>query len=431
MISSLRIKNGNVISNPIRGVINITSGNFMDIKAKSYTVTIGAPGLDGLISDATNRCPYVTAVSGVNPDGFGNLFLLGGHTSQVEYMQNHLGVCDMSQRDDRPIIFRAIYDMLRILRLWLDAHKDSLLLSEIPGNSQWDNMVAEDKNKDYYLSYSTDDGEVPPFMLPVEEGLVSESRGRSDIVAIGPALRLYNEYQSIVAMWNRLVKEPETIVEVRIHPGDNSGIYVGVTANIPLRDVSADATLTVTTKIIAVFSGQTGSNLYVWNRALDAYCRLLPRHPGYERSIEIKGDKLQGTTDTAASSKLDSEGKVIKWGSDATLEATYTETIDGSEKPLATIYTTQMVYEAIPFCLCRNETSYADSLGGLHYVSQEKNTWTIRVIVSYTYESADGRDTETVLNKEYTKQTIFAEVCDDPYPDKIADDDVDEETGSA
>jgi hypothetical protein len=75
-----------------------------------------------------------------------------------------------------------------------------------------------------------------------------------------------------------------------------------------------------------------------------------------------------------------------------------------------------MLYEVIPFCKCSGEKSYADSLTGMHYVQQDTNKWAIDVLVYYTIDDGDQVD---VINKSYTKETIYAEVCYDPYKDKL------------
>ena len=411
MITSIRIKKGGIESDPIIGSIRLDSGPYMQIKESKGSVHIGTTELDDIENGIPTACPYVTTISGTSPDGFGNVFVLGGSTSQVDYNDKGILLCDMSQRNDSPSIFRAIYDMLRILRRWLDAHKDSLLLSEVPGESQWKHMQDSDMANDYYLTAK----DKPEFSLPIAPDIIRDARPRGDIVSIGPALRLYNEYQSVVAMWNRIVKDPESIVEIRIHPGDNAGIYVGVTSNIPLQEANDNSKVVITTTITVSFTGQTGDNLYVWSRAMDAYCRVYPRRAGdREYSITFPGEYKSGSSVASNSSVLDRDGKVVKYPH--TLVATYTESLDGSKSPLATTYTSQMLYEAIPFCKCAREVSYADSLSGLHYVQQDINTWTIHVLVEYYI---DDIKQDTVIDKSYTKKTIYAKVCTDPYKDKL------------
>lgn len=445
MITSITIKNRDENPKTITGSILLDSGPYMQVKESKGSVYIGTTGLDGINDGTPISCPYVATVSGASPDGFGNVFVLGGSTSQVDYFPTKEGetiqgiaLCDMSQRNDSPIIFRAIYDMLRILRRWLDAHKDSLLLSDAPGDKQWKNMLAYDHDSDYYSKSESTAPDFPIFReVPPDysssttdtSNTYTDTRLRSEITSIGPSLRLYNEYQSVVALWNRIVKDPESVVEIRIHPGDNAGIYVGVTSNIPLQHVSPDSTVTITSKITVSFTGQTGDNLRVWNRVMPSYCRVYPKNSNNISTIDYPGVLVAGSTAGAQSSKLDKDGQVTDKTSD--LVATYTETIAGTgANPLATTYTAQMLYEVIPFCLCKGETSYADSLFGLHYTQHDTNAWTINVSVSY---QVDNEDSSEILNKTYYRSTIYAEVCSDPYPDKIPDDadNGDEETENA
>lgn len=426
MVTSLRIKNGNTISEPITGSIKLEAYHGMLVKCSNGTIVLSTDGLREFKNGNLVKCPYVTKLSGVSSDSFGNIYVLGGTTSQVDFKDNGLKLCDMSQRNDSPAIFRAIYDMLRILRRWIDAHKDSLLLSAKSGEVQWSNMQTDDQKNDYYLTATEETR--PKFNIPVSDDIIYDDRTRAEITSLGPALRLYNEYQAVVALWNRIVDEPESIVDVRIHPGDNAGIYIGVTSNIPLKAASPQSTVIITTKITVSFTGQDKAldpdnnpidNLYVWSRVMDNYCRVYPTRKS-TRSYEISfpGVSTTGSSDAAKSSKLDKDGKVIKYPAplDAPLAATYTERLYGQEEPISNICTSQMLYEVIPFCICSGETSYADSLTGMHYVQQDTNTWTINVLVYYTID--DG-DQVAVINKSYTKETIYAEVCYDPYKDKL------------
>lgn len=423
MVTAIKIKQGSDASDilAINGNVNISSGEHIIMTGRDNVINIGTSGLDDLIVNISDRCPYVSKLSDVSCDSFGNINILGDVTSQVDVAasDNTLLLCDMSQRDDRPVLFRAIYDMLRILRRWIDAHKDSLLISAEPGEYQWRDMQDEDISSDYYLNAVNK----PSFTLPITEDILYDSRSRSDIPSLGPALRLFNEYQSVVAMWNRIVREPESIVEVRIHPGDNAGIYIGVTSNIPLQDVQPDSTVVITTEVTAVFTGQTGDNLYVWSRAMDAYCRVYPARVIDDvntDNITFPGYRATGSTSSALNSKLDRDGRIIKYP--AALTARYSKVMDGTKEPLANTYTTQMIYEAIPFCMCYGETSYADSLFGLHYVKQNTNRWDIHVTVTY---AVDNSSPHVVLSKSYTKDTVYADVCTDPYLDKVPDDEDD------
>lgn len=417
MITSITIKSGEHASKKITGAVSLSSDDTLRLSRTDTGVKIDLTDISRLAIPMPDACPYVSKISGVAPDPYGNINLLSDVTSQVDHADNSVQLCDMSQEDRTPQLYRAVYDMLRILRRWIDAHKDSLLLTPDSADIQWRGMQEEDIGTDYLLKeigYTK-----PPYRLPISDDIILDNRGRSDIPSIGQALRLYNEYQSVVAMWNYIVQQPDTIIEARIHPGDNSGIYVGVTVNIPITTV-IEEDITVEVKVVASFSPQEGT--YVWLRAPAGYSRIYPSTGVLSTATSVPGDTVIGTSpDSISQSVLDKEGKVIAYGGGPMAPATFTAVIDHTAARLASVYTVQMIMEAIPYNRCSNEMSYADSRRALHYTVQEKNEWNINVMVA-----VNGNVT---VQKTMHKSTPFARVCEDPYPDIQPPDLEDEQEG--
>ena len=390
MIRSIKIKNGSNIHTVRNTGAPVLSGiGTIDITRKYDNVVIGADSdqlYDTPQTDYINSLksvPYMTKISGVTPNSNGMIWLLGDKSSNVYTLgDNTLHISDIAQTVDYPRIYASVYSMLRQLRLWVDAHKDTLILRTDTANTQWDNMLNDSDDwtpdNDYHLS-------IPYY---------SEDRPRYDIQAIGDATNFLNMYFATVALWNYAVGRPMSDVETRLHPEDASGMYIGANIVIP-RLSNVDTTIDVTINIYRL-EGQEGEDLYLWIR-----CPIAIITPDIDDDIDvtIPGEQAQSTKPSI----LD-EGYQIKAPAlnGDPIPVSFTCTVPaGSESH--NMYTIQSVIEVIPFYMCDSST-YAESLLADREVVQGTNTWKVSTIVK-----SNGviiQDTEDIKNTAYALKCI-------------------------
>ena len=339
------------------------------------------------------KAPYVGSISSVHPSYNGMLWILGDLTSQVDLSDdtNTLYLCDMSQTVDIPSIYRAVYDMLHILRLWVDGHKDSLLLTEDLGNSNWDAM-----NADRWLPAAGSPGS------SVLTGVIDD-RPREEIPAMGPALNLLNEYYSTVALWNHIVSSPDSDISVRLHPADRAGIYVGIHMRVQIPDKKH---VKCRIEISCSYTGQTGADM--WTRVPVARC--VPAK-GTTVTYTLSGESLS----SSIPSILDNGRHIYNTN---TITPEIMVDIPESET-MRTSYTVQTVVEAIPFYRCTvKEKTYADSKRADHYEASGENEWNIAVKV---YRTVGDSPEELVETKSVSKNTAYAAMCEmQPDPEEGA-----------
>ena len=386
MVTSIRIKD-QVISGlvPITADSNISissDDNIMSIRRYSMEEDPRLEYLAKLLE--SGEAPYVSKISGVSPDTWGNVWMLGGKTSQVDINNsNTILLSDMAQTVDFPHIYSNVYAMLRQIRLWIDAHKDNLLLSDTTANDMWDHMqdTADGANDNWRppVNPVADDKTITMF---------TESRLRSEIPSLGTAINMLNEYLGVVALWNYIVGTPKASVDVRLHPADQAGIYVGANIVVPIVEKK---NTTIRVEISASFEGQTGENLYMWNRM--PVCRIVPGGASIKPAISLSGDT--GIKDTSILDKgHQKQGSAI----------TGTATFEIPVKAIHTAHTVQCVLEAIPFYLCDDEVTYADSKKATHYYSIGENKWTVTIKIY--------RDGSVINEYRSTKNTAYAAVCE-------------------
>lgn len=348
-------------------VFRAGTSEFMDNKYTSY--------LKDLMLNGKKNLPYVASVAGVYPNQWHNIWVLGGQTAQVDLGEGPgtLTICDMSQTVDYPRIYKSVYGMLRQLRLWIDAHKDSLILRDNRASVQWQNML-----------YSTDDWYVPE-TSPDTRPIFQETRLRNDISAIGPAVGLLNEYLGIIHFWNYAVGIPESSISVRLHPADYAGLYIGFNIDLP---VTSKEEINIEVKISASFTGQTGDNLYIWSRVPVA--RVLPLGLG-SVTYELSGE---ASPESNTASILDDGVQVQGTSISGVLS------INIPEEDVRVSHTIQCVLEVIPFYLCSDsEKTYADSKRAIREDTTGENVWTISATI----------DGDTTITK--TKNTAYAAEC--------------------
>ena len=212
MISSINVSGSRLTGDvSLSNAFKITENNDLNISADIGALYDNKWTRYMQSIDSCNSLPYVTNISNVGPDDWNILWLLGGKTTQVDVSDGTIEICDMAQTVDYPRIYKSVYAMLRQLRLWIDANKDSLLLYQPDALKQWDDMVSDiDDNK-----WDTKD----------LESVYMETRSRDDIDTIGQATSMINEYVGTVALWNHIVGLPESAVSIRLHPADSAGIY--------------------------------------------------------------------------------------------------------------------------------------------------------------------------------------------------------------
>lgn len=440
-VRKIRIINKDGVSRDIMGCPSISGTHGASINGTNRSIRIDIPEVTGYTHPYKDRLdaghvptlPYIASIDGVRADQYGCLYILGGHTSQIDHKDHGINICDMSQDNRYPQIFRSIYDMLTILRRWIDGHKDSLLLYGDLAEKQWSEMLSEDYN-DYYQKAGSDVPDYPLYKDPDTGDLISDRRTRDAISSFSEPIGLLNEYQSVVAMWNYVASQPEHVSTARIHPGDNAGVYIGAAINIPTTNIPDNTTgyLRVLIKISVSMSGQSSvsekNKAYMWMRSPDAYSKLVPAAPG----VRISGPVVPGSSviGTNPQSILDAEGRISDIVPETSLD-TYMNVYIPISSNMSTVYTVQTLLEAIPFCLCGTENSYYDSKTGVHFVQQDLNTWTIRLSVhtgivssisTGSGESTPSKDMTELVNDSIVKTTQYAQVCDDPYVEEDEDD---------
>lgn len=371
------------------GVLNIKTSDTIKATCEGQSVSLDVnttthdPRLEyynGLMAGDI-KLPYISAISGVNSDQWGRLWLLGGLTTQIDTVDtNTLSICDMAQTVDYPRIYRNVYAMLRQIRLWLDAHKDNLLLDKSDALSQWDAMRSESDWSPVITppdDVDTSDSYTPAMFV--------ERRSREDIRALGDAVNLLNEYYGVVALWNYAVSRPKNTISSRLHPADSAGVYVGINLEVP---VTAAADTNIEVGIRLSYVGQTDT--YTWCRM--PVVRIVPE-------AGTISSKLSGTKSESTVGSILDEGNQIK-GADVTGSASFT--IPAAD--VRTSHTIQVVMEAIPFYLCGlNEKTYADSKKAERFSATGENVWTIEVVVK--------RNGHELYAHTSTKRTPYVNTC--------------------
>lgn len=203
-----------------------------------------------------NKIPYLTSITGASANDRGNVMLLGSETTNVDYKEVTIGphdtkksfvITDMAQTAPYTIIFNVIHDMLRQIRLWLDAHKDNLLLpnpdveqyTTVPASVyMWNKMLAmEDTGtptvpvvtttKLYEGCDCSSASDDPCSLFPTNPSCAMphfrEDRQRDEVIP--KSLNLLNEYKSLVFLWNSIVSQPIVQIHPKQHPEDPAGLY--------------------------------------------------------------------------------------------------------------------------------------------------------------------------------------------------------------
>lgn len=396
MISSIRIKGSEDIR--IKGSVSISTDNTIGLWSGDSSIHINRTTpekdpkeeyLDALKSSGS--APYVSKITGVSPDAWGNVWLLGGKTFQVDYTTSstsELTLCDMAQTVDYPRIYMNVYNMLRRIRLWVDAHKDNLLLDPDRAYAQWTLMNG--------LSHESNDNWRPkenPFDKNASLTFTEDSRSREEIMSLGTPINLLNEYLGVVALWNHIVGTPRAEVDVRLHPADQAGLYIGANMVVPIlkkEDTKIRLDISVS------FTGQTGDNLYTWSRI--PVCKVIPGGKSITTSVVLEGDS---SSVSKTPSILDNGSQ--KQGTSVQSHIEFTIPKDS----VHTSHTIQCVLEAIPFYLCStDEKTYADSKKAEHYSKSGENVWTIKIDI-YRNDEKDP-----VNSYKYTKNTAYTTVCE-------------------
>lgn len=328
--------------------------------------------------------PYVVSISKVRPDIWRNMWLLGGKTTQLSTERTNtsdgnITISDMAQTVDYPRIYRSVYAMLRQLRLWIDTNKDSLLLYQSEAESQWSKMLSDDGDNEW----TSDD----------LANIYMETRDRSGIPVLAPATSFINEYVGTVALWNHIVGLPESDINIRLHPADQAGIYVGVDVIIPM-DAYKDTDLNVSVSLS--MAGQSGDNLYMWLRVPNA--SLTPGGSGQKPVVTIPGESGIVSQEPSI---LDEGHTINSTSAEITVSATIpTEDVRNQ-------HVLQCVIEAIPFYLCSDdEKTYPDSKKAEHASAAGENVWTISVVIT--------KDGEVIQELTETKKSAYTTVCPEP-----------------
>lgn len=365
--------------------------------------------------NSIKRIPYVTNISGVRPNVFNSIWIIGGKTSQIDYVHDYdekggsFTVCDMAQTVDFPRIYRSVYAMLRQIRLWLDAHKDSLILTKNAAEDQWLNMLDDldqDSGSVWYPPASPGDSiETAPKMF-------KETRNRGDIPAIGHAVNFLNAYQGTVALWNYIVGTPSASVSARLHTADNAGVYIGANITVPIPEklttyirITYNVRMTGQADIISNDESTKDQILYAWMRI-----PIASALPG-----DIQGSyALPGSTGASnPPSILDTNSSQIKVSDITPISITF-KIPESSD--MSTSYTIKSVLEIIPFYLDGGSaTTYADSKREDRFESIGTNTWNISVLVercqTKTDDEVSDEDYKQILRIERTKTTPHVPTC--------------------
>lgn len=445
MLEVLKIKHKDVVTEITDPIITIDAGDYIGVHKTDTGLRVQVTDISQIPNtyrdvydklrdeyDKLKTSPYLSRLCGVVPDAYGNIWLLGGATSQVDtesadntYVNktNDILLCDMSQEDRTPQILRAMYDILRQIRLWIDAYKDTLLCTPASGETQWTAMLAETTTEDAPVLEIVKSGESSDNKYPM--AVLKETREeRGTIPAIGPSTAIRNEYQSVVALWNYIVAQPKSSLVVRTHPGDSAGIYVALSMNIPIEKISdkTETTVTVTITITppSYKSSDSSSSSSIptkmWFR--NPICQVIAAGAGTTKTATCTFDPSGSKVDGLNASQLDTEGKVADSG---LLTATITATLPNT----CSLYTLQAVIDCIPFNLCvrkgedgnsvYTEVSYADSRQGMHYTNFGQAEWT----VAGSYTIGDST-TETTIGSDIKHTTGLPSVCTDTtdfYPE--------------
>lgn len=380
---------------PGPGISVIPSGNSISIDAD--TSIIGDTPYSRLfdeIVDGTIKLPYISAISGVKPDINGNLWLLGGKTSQVSYTTDTFTISDMGQTVDYPRIYRSVYAMLRQIRLWLDAHKDTLLLTKGNADSWWERM----KN---------DQNDWKPLESDYSKYYFEESRPRDSIADIGDATNMISQYMAVVALWNYIVNQPLANYSARLHPADSAGVYIGADINIPRTtdgEFSVDVEFT-----IEISTQQAVDGMRVWLRM-----PILSCEPNDNDKVKLSNIIVNGTEHTpseSGASVLDS-GVHIDWPEGGTISVSYTITMP-AEDTSANMYTTHAVIEAIPYMVCPYDGEEDEGEKGLYSTAKKspressagEATWTISCTVT-----SNGVPVNPI-EPQIEKKTTYVNTC--------------------
>ena len=182
--------------------------------------------------------PYVTTISGVGANARGNIMILGSDTTNVDYRQSGYTITDMAQTPQYTILFNVVHDMLRQIRLWLDAHKDNLLLPNpdveealVPASVyMWNKMLTMEDSSSSSQPVTTTTKLYEGCTNPsYTEGPLCamphfrETRQRSSVIP--KSTNLLNEYKSLVFIWNSVVSRPIVQIKMVQHPEDPAGLY--------------------------------------------------------------------------------------------------------------------------------------------------------------------------------------------------------------
>lgn len=394
MIRSIKIKNGSNIHTVLSTGAPVLSGiGAIGITRKYDNVVIGADS-DQLYNtpqssyiDSFTAVPYITKISGVTPDSNGMIWLLGDRSSNVYTLNdNTLHISDIAQTVDYPRIYSSVYAMLRQLRLWVDAHKDTLILRTATANTQWNNMLKDPDDwtpsKDLHLS-------IPYY---------SEDRSRDEIQAIGGATNFLNMYFATVALWNYAVDRPMSDIETRLHPEDAAGMYISANIVVPrISNVNTKIDVTINIYRLSGQKDDDDDDLYLWIR-----CPISKITPDIDDDIDVTIPGVKAQSDKY--SVLD-EGYQIKAPAPSSagdpISISFTCTVPAGDES-HNMYTIQAVIEVIPFYMCDSNT-YAESLLDDREAVQGTNTWKVSTIV----KSNDVIIQET----EDTKNTAYALKC--------------------
>lgn len=434
MITSITIKNGETsVKIPSCPSVALSTYNGISTEQDNGSITIGADNSYLYNTDYYKfyrklvngevELPYVTKISGVTGDANNMIWLLGGKTFQVDraidgytppedgdYVKpadNVLYISDMGQTVDYPRIYRATYDMLRQIRLWIDAHKDTILLDESNADEWWDVMKTDPDDSKPVPKTSTDSGTL--WSLPVFE----EPRSRSDITAIGDATNILGNYWATVALWNYIVNQPLSSTTARLHPADDAGIYIGINTHVPRADTS-EINLMVAISIEIETDQVDSTNIddfKLWVRMPIRSC--IPN----DGNIVFSGLKIanasasQGNT----SESILNSGMHLDWTNN--LEMSYDVTIPAASsagESISNIYTIQNVVEVIPYIVCPYDGENNEGTKGLYATSRKSSRLSERGetkwrVVCNIYKNGDSVGSPQTL----TKSSAYVQVCEE------------------
>ena len=433
MISSISIKKTGsstvtkIAGNPhltIEGVsgLSVAAGGDNKIVVRADNSHLLENPYNKLYSDilsGNTQLPYVTKISGVPADINNMVWLLGGKTSQVDRSKdgyqtpsedgyapagdNVIYISDMGQTVDYPRIYRAVYDMLRQIRLWLDAHKDTVLLDSDNANIWWD-VLKNDPDDSDPVPKSPYDGAGEIVLKSFKE-----PRDRSEIAAIGDSTNILGNYGAMVALWNYIVNQPLSDVSSRIHPADPAGIYIGINTHIPRLDTNKivrrfDITINLDTDQV---NAENSSDFRLWVRVPVVSCIPDNGDVTFSDVVIPSSTVVPG----GGSSVLD-DGIHILWTNSFTIS--YTVTIAEAEDAISNIYTAKNIVEVIPYMVCPYDGEDDGLTNGLYSTSRksprvsEQGSCSWSIYCTIFDESGNSISSIPMI----TKNTSYVQVCD-------------------